>query len=203
MKKIKTTPENKCNYAYARVSTDEQLIDRQLELLSKHDIPYTHFFTDSISGTKRHRPGLDKLLERLEPGDVLFVESFSRLSRSTRDLLQIVEDLSARGIIIHSEKEDFDTNTATGKLMLTLMAALSQFERDILSERTREGLRAARARGHNGGRPRVNEKKLQLAFSAYDAQTLSVSEICKQVGIGEATFYKYNKMRKEKNKSGE
>lgn len=203
MKEIKVTTNNKHKFAYARVSTDGQLIDRQLVLLEKYDIPTSHYYTDTMSGTKLHRPGLDKLLKRLEVGDILYVESFSRLSRSTKDLLAIVEDLTTRGIVIHSEKENFDTGTPTGKLMLTMVAALGQFERDLLSERTKEGLEAARARGKCGGRPKADMKKLEVAFSAYDDQKLSVAEICRQVGIGQATFYKYNKMRKEKNKSGE
>lgn len=198
MKKIEITSQNKNKFAYARVSTDKQLLDRQIELLAKHDIPTVHYYTDQISGTRLHRPGFDALLERLEPGDVLFVESFSRLSRSTRDLLQIVETLTKKGVLINSEKENFDTATATGKLMLTVLAALAQFERDLIAERTCEGLKAARARGHNGGRPKVDTQKLEVAFAAYDAQKTSVTEICKQVGIGVATFYKYNKIRKER-----
>lgn len=199
MKDIKLTKENKTHYAYARISTDRQLLDRQLDMLSRHDIPTSHYFTDVMSGTKGklERPGLKALMEALAPGDILYIESFSRLSRSTKDLLSIVEELSQKEVIIHSEHESFDTATPTGQLMLTMVAALCQFERDVLAERTREGLASARARGHMGGRPRMDHKRLEMAFSLYDAGKLSVKDICEQLNIAQPTFYKYNKLRRK------
>lgn len=191
MKEIKATKKNKTRFAYARVSTDKQLLDRQIDMLAKYDIPTSHYFTDIMSGTKKHRPGFDALMKRLEEGDELYIESFSRLSRSTKDLLNIVEELDKRGITIHSLHENFDTATATGKLMLTMISALSQFERDILSERTREGLRSARARGHNGGRPAVSSKKIEAAMKLYNDGSMSVLDICKQLNISKSSFYKY------------
>lgn len=199
-KTIKITAENKNRYAYARVSTDKQLLDRQLDMLEKYDIPTDHYFTDVMTGTKIDRPGFDELMKRLEPGDELYVESFSRLSRSTKDLLDIIEKLNDREVSIHSLHEKFDTTTASGKLMLTMVAALSQFEHDLIVERTREGLRSARARGHNGGRPKMKDEKLDIAFKLYDEGSLPVSEICKRLEIGESTFYKYNAIRKMEEK---
>lgn len=185
-KNIVLTIENKNRFAYARVSTEKQLLDRQLDMLKKYDIPSSHYFTDKMTCTKRHRPGFDELMNRLEFGDELYIESFSRLSRSTKDLLSIIEDLSNRGVKIHSLHEKFDTSTASGKLMLTMISALSQFERDLLSERTKEGLKSARARGHLGGRPPVNKKKLEIAFSLYDEGSMMISDICKQLDIADS-----------------
>lgn len=122
-----------------------------------------------MSGTKgkSERPGLKALMEILEPGDTLFIESFSRLSRCTRDLLAIVEELNQREVIIHSEHEKFDTSTPTEKLILTMIAALSQFERDIIAERTEEGLASVRARGHMGGRPKADQKKAYFKLTRF------------------------------------
>ena len=194
--KIDLTPENKNRYAYARVSTDKQLLDRQIDMLHAFDISDEHYFTDTLSGTRRHRPGFDALMERLEPGDELYVESFSRLSRSTKDLLGIIEELDKRKVTVHSLHEKFDTGTASGRFMLTMVIALSQCERDVLSERTKEGLASARARGHMGGRPSADKESLSIAFALYDEGSMTIAEICKATGIAESTFFKYNKMRK-------
>lgn len=202
MKEIKLTEENKTRYAYARISTDKQLLDRQIDMLAEYDIPAEHYFTDVMSGTKRHRPGFDELMKRLAPGDDLYIESFSRLSRSTKDLLQIIEELDEKGVHVHSLHESFDTSTPQGKLMLTMISALSQFERDVLSERTREGLKSARARGHMGGRPSADKDKLEMAFKLYDEGSTPVKAICEQLKIAQPTFYKYNRLRKEKTKRG-
>ena len=163
------TKDNKINFAYARVSTRDQSLDRQIDMLKKYDIPSEHFFTDKMSGTKKSRPGFDALLDRLEPGDRLYVESFSRLSRSTKDLLETMETLQERGVSVISLKENLDTTTSTGKMMLTLFAALSQFERDLLSERTKEGLASARARGHRGGRKPFDKEKVKQAMILYNS----------------------------------
>lgn len=194
------TKENKVNFAYARVSTRDQSLDRQIDMLEKYDIPSEHFFTDKMSGTKKSRPGFDALLDRLEPGDRLYVESFSRLSRSTKDLLDTIEALQKRGVSVISLKESFDTTTPVGKVMLTFIAALSQFERDLLSQRTKEGLESARARGRRGGRKPFNTEKMEQAMILYNSG-VTVNKICDTCGIKRSTFYKYKKIEEEKNEN--
>lgn len=172
---------------YARVSTVEQNLDRQLDNLKAAGCE--RIYQEKMTGTKSTRPEYQKMLDTLRPGDVLVVDSFSRLSRSTKDLLEVVERLTTAGIHLVSLKEQLDTTTATGKLMLTMLSALSQFERDLISERTKDGLKAARARGRNGGRPRVGDKKTRTAALAlYDANTMTNKEIAAQCGVSTATL---------------
>ena len=189
---------------YARVSTQEQNLDRQLDNLKAAGCE--RIYCEKMTGTKAHRPELDRMKEALRDGDVLVIDSFSRLSRSTKDLLDTVETLTAQGVNIISLKEQLDTTTATGKLMLTMLSALSQFERDLISERTRDGLKAARARGRNGGRPKAgntstdktrNAKIKAAAMAAYDANTMTNREIAEQFGVSTATLSRWIKEHKE------
>lgn len=172
---------------YARVSTLEQSLNRQLDNLAAAGCQI--IYREKMTGTKSNRPELAKMLADIQPGDTLIIDSFSRLSRSTKDLLDTVERLTAEGVNIVSLKEKLDTSTATGKLMLTMLSALSQFERDIIAERTRDGLKAARARGRFGGRPRVGNPTIRAAaLAAYDANTLSNGEIARQFNVSPATL---------------
>ena len=128
----------------------------------------------------------------LRSGDILVVDSFSRLSRSTKDLLALVDQLTAAGVHLISLKENLDTTTATGKLMLTMLSALSQFERDLIAERTVDGLKAARARGRCGGRPRAGtDKDRKQALAMYDANVMSNSEIAKRFNVSLSTFNRW------------
>ena len=172
-------------FGYARVSTQEQSLDRQLDSLTAQGCE--RIYQEKMTGTKEHRPELDKMLDAMRKGDILVVESFSRLSRSTKDLLAMVDKLQDMGVSLVSLKENLDTTTATGKLMLTMMSALSQFERDIIAERTAEGLKAARARGRLGGRPKANMKAVEQALKMYDAKTFTLSEIAKATKLSIAT----------------
>lgn len=175
---------------YARVSTQEQNLDRQMDNLKAAGCE--RIYCEKMTGTKAHRPELDKMKEALRPGDVLVIDSFSRLSRSTKDLLDTVETLTAQGVNIISLKEQLDTTTATGKLMLTMLSALSQFERDLISERTKDGLKAARARGRNGGRPKAGTEKTKAAAMAlYDANKMTNKEIAEQFGVSTATLSRW------------
>ena len=189
---------------YARVSTQEQNLDRQLDNLRAAGCE--RIYCEKMTGTKAHRPELDKMKEALREGDVLVIDSFSRLSRSTKDLLDTVETLTAQGVNIVSLKEQLDTTTATGRMMLTMLSALSQFERDLIAERTRDGLKAARARGRKGGRPKAgntatdksrNEKMKAAAMALYDANTMTNAEIAEQVGVSTATLSRWIKEHKE------
>ena len=182
-------------YGYARVSTQQQDLIRQLDMLAQYGC--TEVLTEKISGVKADRPELNRLKDKVRPGDSIVIESFSRLGRSTRDLIELVEHFENRGVKLISIKENFDTATPQGKLMLTVFQAFSQFERDLIAQRTKEGLESARARGRKGGRPRVKDNKINKALKLYDSKDYSISEIVEMSGVSQATLYRY------KNKSGQ
>ena len=135
---------------YARVSTQDQELARQIDALNSYGVD--EIFTEKITGTKANRPELLKLKNKLRAGDVVIIESLSRLGRSTKDLLNLIEEWNMQEVKLISLKENIDTTTPTGKLLITVLSAISQFERDITVQRTNEGLKAARARGRKGGR---------------------------------------------------
>jgi DNA invertase Pin-like site-specific DNA recombinase len=136
---------------YARISTDDQKLDAQLDVLNGAGAG--RIFADRISGSKRQRPELDRMLEQLREGDVVMVTKYDRLARSLRDLLDIVQAIQGRGAGFRSLAEDIDTTTPAGRLVFHVFASIAQFERERISERTKEGLDAARKRGRIGGRP--------------------------------------------------
>ena len=177
-----------CTFGYARVSTEQQNLDRQLDMLTQYGVDY--IFNEKMTGTKRDRPELDKLLDRLMAGDTVVVESLSRLGRSTKDLIELVELFEKKQVHLVSLKEQIDTSTSAGKLLFTLMSAIAQFERDVIAERTREGLNAARARGRIGGRPRTNEQKVRQAVKLYQTGQYSVREIEELTGVKKSTLYR-------------
>lgn len=176
-------------YGYARVSTKSQELDRQLDILTKYDC--NEILTEKITGTKSNRPALDKLKEVVREGDTVVVESWSRLGRSTKDLINLVDFFSTKDVKVISDKENFDTSTPQGKLMLTVFQAFAEFERDLIVSRTKEGLKSARARGRVGGRPRVDKKKVEHAIHLYESQKYSNREIQKMTGISTPTLYRY------------
>jgi DNA invertase Pin-like site-specific DNA recombinase len=136
---------------YARVSTGDQNLEAQSDALTAAGAE--RIFADKISGSVRSRPELDKLLDHLREGDVIVVAKYDRLARSLRDLLEIVETIEERGAGFRSLAEDIDTTTSAGRLIFHVFASIAQFERERISERTREGLEAAKRRGRVGGRP--------------------------------------------------
>jgi DNA invertase Pin-like site-specific DNA recombinase len=136
---------------YARVSTEDQNLEAQLDALQAAGAD--RIFSDKLSGKLRNRPELDRALDLLRPDDVLVVTKYDRLARSLRDLLEIVETVQAKGAGFRSLAEDIDTTTSAGRLVFHVFASIAQFERERISERTREGLHAARRRGRVGGRP--------------------------------------------------
>lgn len=175
--------------AYARVSTEQQLLDRQIDMLTKYG--YDEIFTEKYTGTKEHRPEFDKVRLMLRQGDILVVESLSRVSRSTKDLLNILDEFEQRGIKLVSLKENIDTLTPTGKLLVTVLSAICQFERDLTVQRTREGLKASRARGKVGGRPKKDSKLIEKAVKLYHSKSYTVKEITELTGVSSATLYRY------------
>ncbi len=136
---------------YARVSKDEQNLEAQIDALEAAGAE--RLFSDKLSGKIRNRPELDRALDLLRPSDVLVVTKYDRLARSLKDLLEIVESVQAKGAGFRSLSEDIDTTTPAGRLVFHVFASIAQFERERLSERTREGLDAAKRRGRVGGRP--------------------------------------------------
>lgn len=173
---------------YARVSTAEQNLDRQIDMLRQYGVDY--IFTEKMTGTRKDRPELNRLLTRMTEGDTVVVESLSRLGRSTKDLIELVELFETQHVHLVSLKESINTSTPSGKLLFTLMSAIAQFERDVIAERTKEGLAAARARGRKGGRPRTDPRKVQQAIKLYTTRQYTLKEIEELTGVKKATVYR-------------
>lgn len=175
-------------FGYARVSTEAQNLDRQLDALEKYGVDM--IYNEKMSGTKKNRPELTKLLDRITEGDTVVVESLSRLGRSTKDLIELIEIFQSKGVNLVSLKESIDTNSPTGKLLFTLMSAIAQFERDVIADRTREGLKSARVRGRTGGRPRADPEQVKKAVKLYKTEQYSIKEIEELTGIKKSTLYR-------------
>lgn len=181
---------------YARVSTQDQNLDRQIDNLKAAGCE--RIYQEKMTGTRSDRPEFRLMLQVLRPGDVLVTDSFSRLSRSTKDLLALVDQLNSSGVHLVSLKENLDTTTATGKLMLTMLSALSQFERDLIAERTLDGLKAARARGRKGGRPTLgSEKDRKQALAMYQTNAMTNREIADRFGVSVSTFNRWIREAKD------
>ena len=177
---------------YARVSTEEQSLDLQTDALKKAGCE--KIFADKVSGVKSERKGLSHTLEMLRPGDVLTVWRLDRLGRSLKHLIELVAELEQKGIGFCSLTENIDTTTTGGKLVFHLFGALAEFERNLMRERTKAGLAAARARGRKGGRREVmDEKKIRQAQALMKDPQNTITDICKTLGVGRTSFYKYVK----------
>ena len=175
---------------YARVSTQEQNLERQTDQLEQ--LGCERIFQEKITGSKKERSELDKLLEHLRPGDIIVVTELTRLSRSIRDLFSLVDTIHQKSAHLKSMKEPWlDTTTPQGKLLFAIFAGVSQFERDLIRERTREGLSSARARGRKGGRPPKPQKNIELALKMHKDKNYSISEIVKATGFSKSTLYRY------------
>ena len=181
---------------YARVSSDDQSLDLQRDALRQAGCE--RLYEEKESGGKVDRPELQRLMEALRPGDTLVVWRLDRLGRSLKHLIETVEQLEAIGVGFQSVTEAIDTTTSGGKLVFHIFAALAEFERTLIRERTRAGLKAARARGRQGGRPMtLSQEKMRIAQSLRDDPTQSVASICKTLGITRTTFYRYTKSKTE------
>ena len=177
---------------YARVSTTDQNLDLQKDAL--HAAGCERLLTDTVSGARAERPGLTAALQECRSGDTLVVWKLDRLGRSLPHLVETVRELSVRGVGFKSLQEQIDTTTSSGTLIFHLFAALAEFERDLIRERTNAGLAAARARGRNGGRPKgVDQKKQKAALALKKDGRHSIREICDIVGISRNTYYKYTR----------
>jgi DNA invertase Pin-like site-specific DNA recombinase len=175
---------------YARVSTQDQQLELQRDALEK--LGCAKIFTDVASGATSQREGLEAALEFARQGDTLVVWKLDRLGRSLKELIERVNDLQARGIGFKSVQENIDTTTANGVLFFHIFGAIAQFERELIRERTRAGLQAARARGRFGGRPQaLDERTRALAVSMYNDSRNAVKDICAMLGISRTTLYRY------------
>lgn len=183
------------NIAYVRVSTVEQNEDRQIEALKKHSID--KWFTEKISGKDRNRPKLQEMLEYVREGDVVYVHDFSRLARNTKDLLEIVENLNGRGVALVSNKENLDSSTPTGKLMLTMIGAIAEFERQNLLERQREGIAIAKRKGVYKGRKEVKVDNFGEYYERYMRREYTKAELAQELKISRPTLDKLIKEYRE------
>lgn len=189
---------------YARVSTDDQDLSLQMDALNKAGCERIYSEVASSRRTIPCRPQLDECLRSIRDGDTLTVWRLDRLGRSLTELIQIVNDLHARGVAFESLTEHIDTSSAAGTLTFQLFGAFAEFERNILRERTRAGLDAARARGRLGGRKSTITARQQRDMKAlYDSKKVPIAEICQQYGISKSTFYRVALGRDYRPKAGE
>lgn len=177
---------------YARVSTDDQKLDLQRDALIAAGVETDRIYEEYISGAKAKRPQLAACLKALRPGDVLVVWRLDRLGRSVRELTKLMDDLREREVGFRSLSELIDTTTAVGKMVFHVMAAFAEFERNLISERTKAGLKAARLRGHKGGRPmKVSRQKWKIIKAYIDTNpTVGLAEIGKEFGVSRSAIYR-------------
>jgi len=181
-------------FGYTRVSKTEQNLDRQIDQLMS--IGCEKIFKDKITGLKMDRPELNKMLEQLRTGDTVIVTELSRFGRSVKDLLTLSDMLDKKGANLRSLKEPWaDTTTPQGRMLFVIFAGMSQFERDIISQRTNEGLASARARGRKGGHPFKDKAAVTLALKMYDSKNYLISEIIKATEVSKSTLYRYLEKR--------
>ena len=175
---------------YIRVSTVEQNEERQLEAMKSHNIE--RYFIEKVSAKDTNRPKLKEMLDFVRKGDVVYVHDFSRLARNTADLLSIVEYLNNKEVTLVSNKENIDTSTPTGKLMLTLIGAIAEFERTNLLERQREGIAIAKAKGkYKGGQvKRIDDKVFEKYYHQYKSREINKVQFAKALSISRPTLDK-------------
>lgn len=184
------------NISYIRVSSVDQNLERQRELLKDKDI--LKEFSDKMSGKDTARPGLKEMLDFIREGDTLYIESISRLSRNTADFLRIFEMLRAKGVRLVSLKEGIDTETAQGKFMLTVFAAFSELEREYIRERQREGIDLAKKEGRPLGRPTIKRSKtFESNWRKWKAGEITAVQCMRLEGLKRCTFYKLSKELEE------
>jgi DNA invertase Pin-like site-specific DNA recombinase len=182
---------------YMRVSKADgsQVLDLQRDALIAAGVAERNIYSDTVSGKNDDRPGLDACLKAVRTGDTVVVWKLDRLGRNLRHLVNVVHDLNARGIglrVLTGQGAAIDTTTAAGKLVFGIFAALAEFERELIRERTIAGLAAARARGRNGGRkPKMTPAKLRLAQHALGKKGTVVADLCEELGISSQTLYRH------------
>ena len=175
---------------YIRVSTEHQETARQQEIMDSNHVD--RIFSEKLSGANADRPQLKAMLDYVREGDTLYVESISRLGRSTRDLLNIIDTLTEKGVTLVSQKENIDTDTTSGKFMLTVFAALSQLEREQLKQRQREGIEIAKAQGKYTGRKPIpiDWTKFGQLYGEWKSKTITGRDFMRRMGLTANTFYR-------------
>ena len=177
--------------AYIRVSSRDQNEARQLEAMKDKGIE--QYFTEKVSGKNTDRPELQRMLSYVREGDTVYVHDFSRLARSTKDLLSIIEQLQGKGVTLISNKENLDTSTPTGKLLVTMIGAINEFERENLLERQAEGVRIAKEQGKfKGGKPKnINRSQIERMKSDLEARRITKKRAAELLGVSRPTLDKW------------
>jgi len=180
---------------YARVSNVGQHLDSQLDALQQAGC--AKVFTDTMTGLRMDRPGWDRLLEYMRPGDTVVVTELSRMTRSLLDLLETGQLLEQRQVNLVSLREHIDTSSATGRCFLAMMGVIHQLERELRAERAAAGRASAKARGRTGGRPRTDAARLENARILYEHSEKTAAEACAIAGVGRRTFFAYLNARRK------
>lgn len=178
--------------AYVRVSTVEQNPERQQRELSQAGAE--RIFLDKLSGKDTHRPALQEMIEFVREGDTVLVSEYSRLARSTKDLLDIIQTLNNKGVTVISRKESLDTSTPQGKMMLTIIAAMAEFERTLMLQRQREGIAIAKEQGKYKGRQQIAKpEQWQEWREQYQTRQITATKLAEMCGVSRPIVYKWLK----------
>ena len=188
--KLSNGDEKMATYGYIRVSSADQNEDRQIIALSEIDIPQGQIYTDKLSGKDTKRPQLKALMEIVQSGDTVIVESISRFARSTKDLLELMENLSKKAVAFISQKESIDTTTPSGRLMLTIFAAVAELEREYLRDRQREGIEIAKQRGKYKGRKPGEYPDFEYMLEKTKRGEMTAASAMRKLGMSKTTWYR-------------
>jgi DNA invertase Pin-like site-specific DNA recombinase len=188
-KQITGSGRHKMLIGYARVSTEEQSLEPQLEALKEAGCE--EFFQEVASGAKTARPQLEEAIKYARKGDVIVVWKLDRLGRSLKHLIETIQELEKKGVEFKSLTEGMDTKTSGGRLLFNIFGAIAEFEKDLIKERTQAGLKAARARGRKGGRPKkMDAQMVEMARSLHKNANTPVADICRMLKISKSTLYR-------------
>ncbi|MEK4264041.1 recombinase family protein [Paenibacillus sp. FSL L8-0696] len=175
-------------FGYARVSTQDQNLDLQIDSLEKAGAAV--IYKEKMTGTKKERPELEQLLKAISEGDSVVVYKLDRISRSTKHLIELAETFEDKKVNFISIQDSIDTSTAMGRFFFRTMASIAELERDIISERTKSGLQSAKMRGRNGGRPSKDPKLVERALKLHSSNQYSIKEITDMTGVSKSVLYR-------------